>query len=171
MKNRFKFIIIMVMAIVYTMTANAQKDVYFATHRFVQDEYGETSPKKLDEAYCPTRIEVDKDVKTILVKTKTYGTASYTFSNFKITEGKYFFYGTKGEKIGCMVFYSTDNTLLNRLIIYRSDDTIETYEKNTYHFDYMEYCRWRESVNLDFKETFIEGHSKLYKSKFYKSYK
>ena len=164
MKNRFKFIIIMVMAIVCTMTANAQKYVYFATHRFVQDEYGETSPKKLDEAYCPTRIEVDKDAKTLLVKTKTHGRASYTFSNFKTTEGKYFFYDTKGNNIGCMFFYTTDNTLLSKLIIYRCDDTIETYESNSYKFDYLQYCKWRECVNKDFEKAFIKKEgSKLYR--------
>lgn len=172
MRNRIKFIIIMVMAIVCTMTANAQeKDVYFATHRFVQDEYGETQPKNLDYAYCPTRIEVDKDAKTLLVKSKAHGVASYPFSKFDATEKSVFFYGTKGEKIAIMVFYSTTQNAFNKLIIYQSDDTIEIYEQNCYKFDYQSYCRWREFVNLDFKETFIDGHSNLYKSYFHYQYR
>ena len=68
------------MAIVCTMTANAQKYVYFATHRFVQNEFGEMSPNSLIKAYCPTRIELDLEAKTLLIKTKTHGTVSYTIS-------------------------------------------------------------------------------------------
>jgi hypothetical protein len=91
MKNRIKFILIMVMTIVCTMTANAQKDVYFATHRFVRNEFGELLPRSDKEAYCPTRIEVDYVAKTLLIKTKTHGTASYTFDHFNLKEKFVFF--------------------------------------------------------------------------------
>lgn len=145
----------MVMAIVCTMTANAQKHVYFATHRFVQDEYGEMTIKRFDDARCPTRIELDMAQKTLLVKTKKHGTASYTFSDFKPNRGKVFFYQTKGEKIGCMQFDDRDNTRFNKLIIYRSDGTIETYEKNCYCLNYEQYCEWRECVKVDFEKSLI----------------
>lgn len=53
MKNRFKFIVIMVMAIVCAMTANAQKYVYFATLRAVIDEYGEVLQKNCKRGLQP----------------------------------------------------------------------------------------------------------------------
>ena len=127
MKNRFKFIIIMVMAIVCTMTANAQKYVYFATHRFVQNEFGEMSPNSLIKAYCPTRIELDLDAKTLLIKTKTHGTVSYTISDVLVEEDCAHFFDEKGNKIGGIKY--TDDTCIyfKGLAIIRNNDTIVTY--------------------------------------------
>ena len=127
MRNRIKFIVIMVMAIVCTMTANAQKYVYFATHRFVQNEFGEISPKYSKDAYCPTRIEVDLERQTLLIKTKTHGTISYTFSNAFVEENGVHFFDGKGNKIGAIVY--TDETFQNfkGLAIIRNNDTMVTY--------------------------------------------
>lgn len=123
MKRVFRFILIMVMAIAYTMTADA-KDVFFATHRSVQNEYGEILPKNPDAAYCPTRIELDMDAKTLVIKTKTRGTANYTFSDFHATEKAIFFYDAKGEKIGGMLFSDTRFTQFEMLVINKGDTQI-----------------------------------------------
>lgn len=128
MRNRIKFIIIMVMAIVCTMTANAQKDVYFATHRFVKDEYGEILPnRRLNEAYCPTRIELDLEAKTLLIKTKTHGTVNYKISDVLVEEDCAHFFDEKGNKIGGIKY--TDDTCIyfKGLAIIRNNDTIVTY--------------------------------------------
>lgn len=134
MRNRIKFIIIMVMAIVCTMTANAQKDVYFATHRFVQDEYGEILPnRRLNEAYCPTRIEVNKNTKTLLIKTKTRGTVSYKYKciNWEETDidERLCFYNAKLELIGCLVFDGSgfNDSSFKGLFICRKNDTMVMY--------------------------------------------
>ena len=129
MRNRFKFILIMVMAIAYTMTANAQKEVYFAKYRYVQDEYGETLPKSRGTAYCPTRIEVDTIAKTLLVKNKKHGSTTYTFSDFTIVghQGGVL-YDCKGKKIA--LFGLKWYTKLSFLYIYREDDTVVKYEND-----------------------------------------
>ncbi len=85
-KRVFCFILIMVLSIC-TITANAII-VYFATHRLVTNEYGEEFPKSAKEAYCPTRIELDVDAKMLLIKTRTHGTASYTFSDYVLIKGQ-----------------------------------------------------------------------------------
>lgn len=130
MKNRFKFIIIMVMAIVCTMTANAQKYVYFATHRAVIDEYGEMLQKTTKEAYCPTRIELDMDAKTLFIKTKTHGSVSYTFSDFDFYNKSVWLLNEKDEKIGGIVFEDTDLTHFQVLGIYRKDGSMVIYTIN-----------------------------------------
>lgn len=117
----------MVMAIVCTMTANAQKYVYFATHRYVQNEFGEISPNSLIKAYCPTRIELDLEAKTLLIKTKTHGTASYTISGVLVKEDCVHFFDEKGNKIGGIMY--TDETFqdFKGLAIIRNNNTIVTY--------------------------------------------
>lgn len=123
MKRVFRFILIMVMAIAYTMTADA-KDVFFATHRSIQNEYGEILPENPDAAYCPTRIELDLDAKTLVIKTKTRGTASYTFSDYNATEKAIFFYDAKGKEIGCMLFSDTRFIQFKMLVINKGDTLI-----------------------------------------------
>lgn len=127
MRNRIKFIIIMAMAIVCTMTANAQKYVYFATHRYVQNEFGEMSPNSLIKAYCPTRIEVDLEQQTLLIKTKTHGTASYTISDCLVKEDCVHFFDEKGNKIGGIMY--TDETFqdFKGLAIIRNNNTTIIY--------------------------------------------
>ena len=127
MRNRIKFIIIMVMAIVCTMTANAQKYVYFATHRFVQDEFGEISPKYSKDAYCPTRIEVDLEQQTLLIKTKTHGTVSYTISDCFVKEDCVHFFDEKGNKIGCIIYTDATFQDFKGLTIIRNNNTMVTY--------------------------------------------
>lgn len=109
-----------------TITAEA-KDVYFATHRFVQNEYGELLPRSDKEAYCPTRIEVDFDAKTLLIKTKTHGTASYTFNYFDLKEKFIIFYNVKGEQVGGIEFRDFNYSDFNCLIIRRKNDTLIAY--------------------------------------------
>lgn len=122
MRNRIKFIIIMVMAIVCTMTANAQKYVYFATRRVVRNEYGERK-----SAYCPTRIELDMDAKTLFIKTKTHGSVSYTFSNYRFYDEGVWFLNEKDEKIGGICFRDTDLTDFQILGIERKDGSMVFY--------------------------------------------
>lgn len=126
-KRVFSFILIMVMSIC-TITANA-KNVYFATHRVVTNEYGEDFPKSAKEAYCPTRIELDVDAKTILIKTRTHGTASYTFSNIVLKDQGVVFFDGKGEVVGGIVFLDTDYSEFGALQIFRKDNTKITYMK------------------------------------------
>lgn len=138
MKNRFKFIIIMVMAIVCTMTANAQKDVYFATHRFVQNEFGEISPKDFNDACCSARIVVDMGARTLLVATKTQGDESYTFSRFQKEKGNIYFFDEKDNKIAYMTFDKD----FSALFLYRNDYSIVEYRKIHGHRSIIEYNEW-----------------------------
>ena len=127
MRNRIKFIIIMVMAIVCTMTANAQKYVYFATYRAVINEYGETLPKYKKDAYCPTRIEIDLEAKTLFIKTKTHGSVSYRFSDIRLFDKSISFYNEKDEQIGCIVFGDTDFSEFHVFGIDRKDGSSVIY--------------------------------------------
>lgn len=117
----------MVMAIVCTMTANAQKDVYFATHRFVQNEFGEISPKYSKDAYCPTRIELDLEQQTLLIKTKTHGTVSYTISDVLVVENDVHFFDGKGNKIGGIEYTDATFQDFKALVIIRNNNTMVTY--------------------------------------------
>jgi len=126
MKRVFRFILIMVMAIAYTMTADA-KDVFFATHRTEQDEFGEIQPTKLSDAYCPTRIEVDTEAKTLLIKTKTRGTASYTFSDFTVYERMVSFFDDNDNIIGSIVFINNNLNDFVSLTINKKNNTTITY--------------------------------------------
>ena len=113
-----------------TMMVNA-KDVFFATHRFVQNEYGEIIPKNDNAACCPTRIELDLDAKTIVIKTKTRGTASHTFSDYSAIEDVVSFYDAKGEIIGWMTFSDTSFAQFTALVILKGDTKI-AYVKDDY---------------------------------------
>ena len=126
------------MAIVCAMTVNAQKnaykDVYFATHRTVINEYGEMLPKSPKEAYCPTRIEVDLEQQTLFIKTKTHGSTSYTFSRFEkvdkrgnIIEVGVLFFDENDECIGTIGFADTECLKFKGLLIYRKDGTRVSY--------------------------------------------
>lgn len=126
MKRVFRFILIMVMAIAYTMTADA-KDVYFATHRTVTNEYGEVLPLNFSDAYCPTRIEVDYDAKTLLIKTKTHGTANYTYSEFTIKDKFICFFDVNEKMIGAILFLDNDLNEFVSLTICKKNDTHITY--------------------------------------------
>lgn len=73
------------MAIAYTMTINAK----MCTLQHIglwQMSMVKIFLNLQKEAYCPTRIELDVDAKTILIKTRTHGTASYTFSNIVLKD-------------------------------------------------------------------------------------
>lgn len=130
----------MVMAIVCTMTANAQekelpypyytgyKEVYFATHRFVQNEFGEVLPNSHIKAYCPTRIELDITKKTLLIKTKTHGAVSYTFSDVRVEEKFAFFLDRKDNLIGGIIYTDASCQYFKCLVIYRNNDTRVIYE-------------------------------------------
>ena len=131
-KRVFSFILIMVM-LICTITANA-KDVYFATHRQIQNEYGELLPRSDREAYCPTRIEVDYDAKTLFIKTKTHGTASYMFSDYdyrdllgttfeEIAKKAIVFFNAKGEIIGSLFFTDYNYSDFLGLTMYRKNNT------------------------------------------------
>lgn len=132
-KRVFSFILIMVM-LVCTITAEA-KDVYFATHRSEQSEYGEWS-----DTYCPTRIELDiVDTKTLVIKTKTRGTVSYTFNDIDsqrdATNSLITFYDADGYKIGDILFKDTDWGTSKPedfwgLVIYRKNGTRVVYLKS-----------------------------------------
>ena len=132
-KRVFSFILIMVMSIC-TITAEA-KDVYFATCRHEQSEYGEWSM-----TYCPTRIELDiVDTKTLVIKTKTRGTVSYTFNDLGSkrdeTNSLITFYDADGYKIGDIVFKDTDWGTGKPedfwgLVIYRKNGTQVIYLKS-----------------------------------------
>ena len=133
-KRVFSFVLIMMMTLVSTMTADA-KDVYFATRRHEQSEYGEWSA-----TYCPTRIELDiVDTKTLVIKTKTRGTVSYTFndlvSNRDATNSLITFYDADGYKIGDILFKDTDWGTGKPedfwgLVIYRKNGTRVVYLKS-----------------------------------------
>lgn len=111
------------MTIVCTITVSAEKDVYFATHRIIYNEYGE-----LLKAYCPTRIEIDVNAKTILVKTKMRGTAVYTFSNFRVIETGAGFYDVKGNLMA-VISFADNYSGFRGLKIFGKDDTFVIYFK------------------------------------------
>lgn len=124
-KRVFSFVLIVVMSIC-TITANAQKNVYFAKHRYVQNEYGELLPRNDIAAYCPTRIEVDYDAKTLLVKTKTHGTASYVLGGYILLSEKraIVFYDTEGKHLGMISFRDTSYSDFDTLVIDRKNDIV-----------------------------------------------
>lgn len=113
-----------------TITAE-NKDVYFAKHRYVKNEYGEYLPKNDNAAYCPTRIEVNYDAKTLVIKTKTHGTASYVFSDTVHLPRPYpkkdavGFIDVRNEYklIGGMFFTDSYYSDFSSLVIFRKDDT------------------------------------------------
>lgn len=107
---------------IFVITANAQKDVYFATHRLVQNMYGETFPKNFNDAYCPTQIEVDYSAKTLLVKTTTYSFSKYTFSNTNRLRKDVVFYNEENDIIGTLIFNSDTGDFWG-LRIEKEDDT------------------------------------------------
>lgn len=56
--------------------------------------------KTAKEVYSPTRIELDMDAKTLFIKTKTHGSVSYTFSDFRFHDKSVWFFNEKDETIG-----------------------------------------------------------------------
>jgi hypothetical protein len=121
--------------LVCTITAEA-KDVYFAYYRAVINEI----PFKVHHSvYCPTRIEVDYDAKTLVIKTETRGTASYTFSDIYVdTKSKVILFidytkdNVIGDTIGGIVFADTDYSEFNSLVIYRKNNTAIVYKHRRY---------------------------------------
>lgn len=146
LKNNFKFIIIMVMAIAYTMTANAQKDVYFATRRSIVDEYDQL----LGEIYDSIRIEIDWDVKEVSIDSKSecLGTG-FNFSNFRQSKSKraIFFFNENGDEIGGILFTDTCKTDFEKFVINDECDRQKIYWKGyqelsideNYVFTYEQY--------------------------------
>ena len=119
MKN---FIITMVLAVLFAAVANA-KEVYFAKYRFIRTEFGEMLPKTMREAYCPTRIEIDFDDKTITVKTKTHGTAVHKFDTYNIDDNSAQFYNENMNLVCGLLFEDSNFQTLRLLLVQKADGT------------------------------------------------